>query len=213
MSDLLRPIFPPTGFRRELALGLSLEPRWSDVLGAAAGCWSSEQINPVTGLPAWRTLLWRTFPGASGAPLAFGMMNPSVADHLATDPTVRKCIAYARREGAGGLIVVNRSPWRATLQKDLEAEHLCGRDVLRTAENAAAWAVAARLASRLVLAWGTPRGTWPAKARGEHDAALLAPWRGRAFTIGPVAKSGEPRHPLYLRADAPLLPLAGVNAW
>lgn len=195
---------PPAGFRVELD-GTSSPDEWSAVLGARNGCWSSEELHPVTGLPLVRLLLWRTFTERSTAPLAFGMMNPSQATHLRTDQTVRKDISYARREGAGGLIVVNRSPWRATLQADLEAAHLSGRDVLRTAENAAAWAVAAELASKLVLAWGTPKGTWPEKARGAHDAALLAPWAGRVFTLGPLAKSGEPRHPLYLRGDVPLL--------
>jgi hypothetical protein len=187
-------IRPPVGFRAALN-GLLLADHWSSALGAPNGCWHSGELHPVTGQPAWRTLLWRTFGGFGGSPLAFGMMNPSTADHMETDPTVRKCIAYARREGASGLIVVNRSPWRATYQENLEAEHLAERDVLRTAENAVAWAVAAELASKLVLAWGTPKGTWPEKARGAHDAALLAPWAGRVFTIGPLAKSGEPKPP------------------
>lgn len=195
---------PPEGFRTALN-GMLLADHWSSALGAPNGCWCSMELHPVTGLPAWRTLLWRSFIGFPGLPLAFGMMNPSTADHMQTDPTVRKCIGYARREGAGGLIVVNRSPWRATYQEDLEAEHLSGRDVLWTEANAAAWAVAASLASKLVLAWGTPKGTWPEKARGPHDAALLAPWAGRAFTLGPLAKSGEPKHPLYLHGDIPLL--------
>lgn len=198
MNGVVDLIRPPPGFHAELAIGLSLESRWSDVLGTSAGCWLSD-------CGRYRTLLWRTFSGASAEPLVFGMMNPSTADHMQTDPTVRKCIAYARREGAGGLIVVNRSPRRATYQEDLEAEHLSGRDVLRTEANAAAWAVAAELASKLVLAWGTPKGTWAEKARGDHDAALLAPWTGRVFTLGPLAKSGEPKHPLYLRGDIPLL--------
>src|SRR5687767_7058306 len=94
---------PPAGFRRELD-GKSLEGDWSGCLGAPSGCWLSDDN-------AYRTLLWRTFQDVGflqRPPLVFGMMNPSTATHLLLDPTVRRCLGFARREGAGGIIVVNR---------------------------------------------------------------------------------------------------------
>jgi len=204
----LARVQPPPGYAA-LLVG---EPRpgdWSAPLGAPSGCWMSEEVNPRTGQPACRVLLWRTFMcegcTVDSPPDAYGMMNPSTATHEALDPTVRRVIGYCDRDYAGGLIVVNRSPWRATDQDDLERDHLGGADVLRVEANAAAWAVAASLARRLILAWGTPRGSWPEKVRA-HDAALLAPFSGRTFTIGRLSKQGQPRHPLYLPGDEPMLP-------
>ncbi len=37
------------------------------------------------------------------APAVFVMLNPSTADAFADDPTIRRCLAFARREGCGGL--------------------------------------------------------------------------------------------------------------
>src|SRR5262245_2217921 len=109
---------------------------WAKELGGAAGCWLSKD-------KLYRVLLWRQWD--ERPPIAFGMMNPSTADHLNVDPTVRRCISFAKREGAGGLVVINRSPWRATLPADLEAAFRAGKDVLRSLENAEAWAVAASI--------------------------------------------------------------------
>lgn len=47
------------------------------------------------------------------------MLNPSVADHLIDDPTIRRCIGYAQSWGFAGLRVVNLYPYRATDPKAL----------------------------------------------------------------------------------------------
>jgi hypothetical protein len=45
---------------------------------------------------------------------AWLMLNPSKADHEIDDPTVGRVCHFSRKAGAGGAIVVNVTPWRAT---------------------------------------------------------------------------------------------------
>lgn len=84
----------------------------------------SETLFPET---AWATIspcqkyryaLGRCWDHA-GKRVVFAMLNPSVADATADDPTIRRCIRFARKWGYGSLEVVNLFAWRATDPKEL----------------------------------------------------------------------------------------------
>ena len=49
------------------------------------------------------------------------MLNPSTADAESDDPTIRRCIALAAREGFGGVEILNLFAFRATAPADLKA--------------------------------------------------------------------------------------------
>ena len=49
----------------------------------------------------------------------FVMLNPSTADEKNDDPTIRRCINFAKDFGAGGIYVVNLFPLRATNPNEL----------------------------------------------------------------------------------------------
>ncbi len=51
--------------------------------------------------------------------IAFLMLNPSTADGSQDDPTIRRCISYAKQWGYGVLHVVNLFAYRATDPQDL----------------------------------------------------------------------------------------------
>ena len=51
----------------------------------------------------------------------FVMLNPSTADADIDDPTIRRCINFAKREGCGSLMVVNLFAYRATSPADMKA--------------------------------------------------------------------------------------------
>ncbi len=141
----------------------------------------------------YRYLLWRAWDdGARRA--AFIMLNPSTAGAAIDDPTIRRCIAYARAWGYGVLYVGNLFAYRAT-----DPRALYGANDPIGPENDAYLVAIARRCDLIVCAWGVHG------ALGDRGAAVLA----LLGAIAPVycfgcTKDGHPRHPLYLRRDAPL---------
>ncbi len=129
-------------------------------------------------------------------PAVFVMLNPSTADAEKDDPTVRRCIGFAGSWGCGGLVVVNLFAFRATDPADLaKAAAPIGPDNDQYVRDAA------REGSPVVAAWGAhaPAAGRAAVVRYVLDQAGV-PLKALGFT-----KEGFPRHPLYVRGDAPLI--------
>lgn len=125
------------------------------------------------------------------------MLNPSTADALNDDPTVRKCIGFSKRWGFGRLDVVNLYAYRAVNPRMLGP---VGWPV--GPENDVTVVRLARGAGCIILAWGT--NAQPTRADlMAHLLTYLRP--GRVFTLG-TTKGGSPRHPLYVPYDQPLVP-------
>jgi hypothetical protein len=141
------------------------------------------------------TLTRRWAPG--GETVAFVLLNPSTADAERDDPTVRRCIGFARDWGYAALEVVNLFAWRATRPSELRrAPAPVG------VQNDAHLLQAARRAARIVLAWGV-HGAWA--GREEAVRALLEPVAGRLECLG-ITRGGHPRHVLYLPREARPMP-------
>lgn len=129
------------------------------------------------------------------------MLNPSTADATQDDPTIRRCISFAKSFGTEGLIVVNLFAARATLPGTL-----LEMDDPEGPENHAYVTLACELAAaekgKIVCAWGAHhiaqqmRGT----VLGWIDLVSLEP-----VCLG-YTKSGAPRHPLYVPANTKLQP-------
>lgn len=125
-------------------------------------------------------------------PLTFIMLNPSTADAEVDDPTIRRCMGFAEREQAGGIIVVNLYGFRATRPFDLfQATDPIGPGNDRALKRAA------RQAKSIVCAWGAHAPP----NRVAYVRALLD--QHRLSCLG-TTKHGAPKHPLYLRRDQPL---------
>jgi hypothetical protein len=60
-----------------------------------------------------------------GAAVCFVLLNPSTADEVVDDPTIRRCIAFARSLGYGGLEVVNLYAYVATDPAELRRGVAC----------------------------------------------------------------------------------------
>jgi hypothetical protein len=134
----------------------------------------------------YRYRLWRTWSDAP--PVLFVMLNPSTADATANDPTIRKCIAFAKRWGHGGIEVGNLFALRSTDPKALRRHpDPVGPD------NDQSLRIMARLCGMVICAWGNG-GTL--NGRGRNVAAMLAE-EGRAPLCFNITKAGQPEHPLY----------------
>lgn len=131
-------------------------------------------------------------------PMVMMMLNPSTADAHKDDPTIRRCIGFAKDEGCGSLIVVNLGAFRATSPKDwLAAQDPVG-PLWREYTRAALEQVYPN-GGTLVVAWGNHGAGKHADAIAEIKRLGLT-----AFCFG-VTKSGQPRHPLYVSRDQELM--------
>ncbi|TFV90720.1 DUF1643 domain-containing protein [Blastococcus sp. CT_GayMR16] len=130
------------------------------------------------------------------------MLNPSTADANVDDPTIRRCIDFSKRWGAGGIRVVNLFALRAVDPNTLRRHP----DPIG-AENDAAIARAVTLArlhgARVIAAWGSHVMT---VHRGRHVRDLVG---GPLQALG-LTRGRHPRHPLYVRKDTQLVPYSPV---
>lgn len=140
----------------------------------------------------YRYVLWRQWEQGRRALVVIGL-NPSTADASVDDPTIRRCIGFAKRERCSRLVMLNLFAFRATEPRDmLRAHDPVGPDNDNYIRE---WAWGDEVVA--VAAWGALGGT-----RG-RDALVrcIVP----ALNCFGTTKDGSPRHPLYLRSDAPLV--------
>lgn len=137
-------------------------------------------------------------------PVVFVMLNPSAVDGLSNDATINRLVStsgktkgFARRMGAGGLVVVNLFALRSTdpraLRKHQDPVGPLNDAFIRQATSNA---------KKVVLAWGAAgvehgRSVWVTHELRQRGIAL--------HCLGQTA-TGEPRHPLYLPSGAALEP-------
>lgn len=119
--------------------------------------------------------------------VAFVLLNPNRADAVRDDPTIRRCVAFARAWGYGSLSVTNLFAWRALDFRDVRS----ARDPVGPRNDAHVRRAAAR-AALVVLAWGAQG------AYHERDQTTLALLAGRPLHVLRRTRTGQPSHPLYL---------------
>lgn len=126
------------------------------------------------------------------------MLNPSRADAFKPDPTITRCLGFAKRDHFGGLLVVNAFALRATDPRELRS----ARDPVGP-RNDEVISIACRrpLLAKAVAAWGAPK--WKMVAGRVDQVQTTIP--RYLWTLGPLTKNGHPPHPLYLRADTPII--------
>lgn len=122
--------------------------------------------------------------------VAFVMLNPSTADATDDDPTLTRCINYAKDWGYGSLVVANLFALRSTSPDNL-ARH---PDPVGPENDRYLRAVCDE-AETVVAAWGTDGDLYD---RESEVADLLD---GDLYALD-TTKQGHPNHPLYQPKDA-----------
>ena len=145
----------------------------------------------------YRYALWRNWSRPAHAPPSYALfvaLNPSTANATHDDPTIRRCIGYARAWGCDGVYVVNLFAYCATEPRVLRAQPepvgIRNDHYLRKL---------ARGAHIIVAAWGV-HGTH--LGRDRQVRALLPPLHCLRLT-----RAGHPAHPLYLPGGLLPVPL------
>jgi hypothetical protein len=150
----------------------------------------------------YRYALWRAWGAQAGAVdrgyVLFIGLNPSTADENNDDPTIRRCIAFAKAWGYSGVCMVNLFAFRSTDP----AAMLAANDPVGP-ENDVWLERLARRAGLVVAAWGV-HGTH--MERDSRVKQLIPEMRYLRLT-----KDGHPGHPLYLPKTLTPQPFAWVT--
>lgn len=126
---------------------------------------------------------------------SFIMLNPSTADDKIDDPTIRRCIGYAKKFGFGSMYVINLFAYRTPNKNILkEINDPIGPENDKIVEEIA------NKSDIIILAQGND-GKY--KNRSKEILNKLSKNRYKIYCLK-LSKLNEPCHPLYLRYDIPL---------
>lgn len=157
----------------------------------------------------YRYALWRQW--GDGPQVVFIMLNPSTADAKQDDPTIRRCIGFARRWQYDGIRVINLFALRSTSPNVLKTytdpegpenyetqKFILGR--------------AAKMGWFVVAAWGGQGYRYKKQVKSVVELCRVLDIRLLCFDI---TKNGSPKHPLYVRGDQLLTDyhLPGEKVW
>ena len=119
-------------------------------------------------------------------------LNRSTANEEADDPTIRRCVNYAKDWGYGGFMMVNLFAYRTTLPSNLKkVKYPVG------SENDKYIVMLSKKADITVAAWGNNGSLYSR----DKQVLNLVP----SLMCLKINSSGQPAHPLYLKKDLKLI--------
>lgn len=128
---------------------------------------------------------------------AFIGLNPSTADELQDDPTIRRCRGFAESWGCGGIRMLNLFAFRATMPKNMLREFDCVGEDNHLPE------LLQGCTGPHVACWGT---------HGYHmDRGPKVKAKIPNLQCFGRNRDGSPKHPLYIRATTRLEPFSKVT--
>jgi hypothetical protein len=182
--------------------------RWCAAKGRPS---MGERVTTLSDCRKYRYTLWRDWPMSDGeerqgfdrerAYAMFIGLNPSTADEVEDDPTIRRCIGFAKSWGYGALCMTNLFAFRATNPKELyRNSNVVG------AENDEWIKRCAKGACVVVAAWGKDGDHLYRDQDVPYMLAQLEGFPSERFKCFGRNKDGSPKHPLYLAKTTPLIP-------
>lgn len=155
----------------------------------------------------YRWLLWR-HPEVKSLEELFAlrmvtllMLNPSTADGVKDDATIRKVRAFVQSWGFDGFWVVNLFAWRATNPKELKGKSSA---LVIGAGNDEYIKMFCKRSALVVAAWGKDGSLY---GRGRTVQRMLH-GEGVQLHFLKLTNEGEPYHPLYLEGTLKPQPLS-----
>jgi hypothetical protein len=148
-----------------------------------------ERKTIISSCRQYRYCLWREWDTGNRSYAMFIGLNPSTADEVKDDPTIRRCMNFAKRWGYGALCMVNLFAYRETEPRimKIHPEPIGIENDERLVELANG-------AGIVIAAWG---------ANGKHlqrDQEVMRLLKGKLYCLGKTI-SGHPKHPLYLKSN------------
>jgi len=139
----------------------------------------------------YRYALWRIWDRTKPLVMVVGL-NPSTANEMDADPTIRSVGRIAKNNGYGGFYMMNCFPYVSTNPDDL-------KDFGNTATNDYWLCKIAGMCECVVFAWGSFAVV---KELGRDvEMAGMFPTAKALY----VNKNGSPKHPLYCKSDTRLI--------
>lgn len=136
----------------------------------------------------YRYALWRRWDWQGPEKqLMFIGLNPSTADETQDDPTVRRCIRFAKDWGFSGLIMMNAYSFRAT-----DPRVMAAADKPIGPGDDKAFRTWRSQVGKIVAAWGNHCSP----ERADRIFHVL----DRPVYCLATNQSGQPKHPLYVAA-------------
>lgn len=155
----------------------------------------------------WRYTLHRQWKDGEG--IGFLMFNPSTADEMINDPTIRKCIGFAKRWGYGRLVILNLFAIRGTDPRIVRRVSdpvgpLNDYHILKSVTGC----------REVVCAWGC--GGHMKDETAKRPAAVIKMLQEKEpympLTCMGYSADGSPRHPLMLKYTTERIPYTRRSA-
>jgi hypothetical protein len=139
----------------------------------------------------YRYALWRIWSNTKPLLMLIGL-NPSTADEFNNDPTITRGIVRANRNGFGGLLMANLYAYVSTIPQALLGD---GDFVGEFTDYYLRQMIA--LSEWQLCGWGSFK---PVTKRASIVFSMLK----NPYCLG-VNKDGQPKHPLYVGYDVPMI--------
>jgi hypothetical protein len=134
----------------------------------------------------YRYLLSRVWDETKPMVMIIGL-NPSTADEKEDDPTIRKCINYAKSWDYGGIYMLNLFAFRATQPSEMfKASEPIGE------KNDTYIKTYSKKVNKVICAWGND-------GKYQNRSNLIKNSVDNLYYLK-LNQTGEPAHPLYLKA-------------